>query len=137
MRRDPLEVLVSNLAQPADVMLPGNLPPEVLGSPPFPITTHEDYVAFVCSRIYAHADEVAQAPGSLTINYPDLPHAVESLIAPHFGFDLDHVDRAAMHEATRLYAKDASRSTAFTPDSETKQRNGPAARELISKWFAA
>lgn len=136
MQRDPLEVLVSNLAQSADVMLPGNLPPAVLGPPPFPIETNEDYAAFVCSRIYAHAAEAAHAPGSLTINYPELPQAVESVIAPHFGIPLDHADRAAMQATTRLYAKDASRSTVFVPDSETKQRSAaPATRKLIAKWF--
>lgn len=134
--RDPLEVLCSNLAQPADVMLPGNLSPDLLGPPPLPIQTNEDYAAFVCSRIFAHAAELARAPGSLAINYTDLPQAVEARIAPHFGIPLDQHDCAVMNRATRLYAKDASRSIQFIPDSESKQRNaGASVRNLIAKWM--
>ena len=136
LHRDPVEVLVSNLAQPSEATLPGNLPPAVLGTLPQPLVTNEDYAAFVLSRIYAFAAEAARAPGSLAVNYTALPAAVESLIAPHFVIALNDADCAAMREATRLYAKDASQSTEFTPDSAAKQASASAStREWVAKWF--
>ena len=136
LHRDPVEVLVSNLAQAAEATLPGNLSPELLGAPPQPILTHEDYSAFVLSRIYAHAAEAAREPGTLTVDYTDLPAVVKSRIAPHFGIALDDTDRAAMRAATRLYAKDADRTVEFIPDSAGKQAGASAsAREWVAKWF--
>lgn len=143
LHRDPVEVLVSNLAQPSEATLPGNLPPAVLAAPPAvlaappqPVVTNEDYAAFVLSCIYACAAEVAHARGSCTVDYTDLPAAVASRIAPHFGIALDDTDRAAMREATRLYAKDADRSVEFIPDSAAKQASASAStRAWVAKWF--
>lgn len=136
IHRDPIEVLASNLTTASEATLPGNLPPEILGPPPQPIATLEDYAAFVLSRIYACAADVARAPGSLAVAYTDLPAAVESLIAPHFHIALDNTERAAMREATRLYAKDADRSTEFAPDSAGKQAGASAtAREWCARFI--
>lgn len=121
LHRDPIEVLVSNVREIAELTMPGNLPADALGEPPQPLTSHEDYAAFVLSRIYAFAADLARSPGTLTIAYTDLPHAVESRIAPHFGITLDDADRTAMREATRLYAKDPDRFVEFQPDTAEKQ----------------
>lgn len=138
LHRDPAEVLVSNLGQVSEIALPGIVQPAALGTPPRPLATNEDYAAFVFSRIFAHAAEVARVQGSLTVNYTDLPGAVESLIAPHFGIALDDADRAAMREAARLYAKDATRTAMFAPDSAAKQAEADASiLEHIAKWFEA
>ena len=138
LHRDPIEVLVSNIAQPSEAAIPGNLAPEILGTPPQPLASNEDYAAFVFSRIYACAAEAARAPGTLTVDYTDLPAAVESLIAPHFRIALGDTDRAAMREAARLYAKDATRTTEFTPDSAEKQRGAePSVREWVAAHCAA
>ncbi len=127
LHRDPVEVLVSNLASPCEAVFPGAIPAESLGALPHPITGSEDYTKFVFSRIFAHAAAAASAPGSLTLNYTELPRAVEARIAPHFGIAPTDADRAAMRGAVRFNAKDATRSVEFAPDSETKQRAASAA----------
>jgi len=136
LHRDPIEVLVSNFAQPSEATLPGNLPPEVLGAPPRPLATLEDYAAFVFSRVYAHAADAARAARTLAVDYTSLPDAVESLIAPHFGITLDENDRAAMRGATRLHVKYAERPAGFVPDSQEKQEAAePSTRAWVANHF--
>jgi hypothetical protein len=136
LHRDPVEVLVSNLASPAEASMPGYIPAAALGTPPFPVSSHEDFTLFVFARVFARAAEFAATPGTLTISYPSLPDAVESLIAPHFGLTLSDGDRDAMRTATGLYAKDAARSAAFVPDSAAKQAQASGTlRERAERWL--
>ena len=136
LHRDPVEVIVSNILQGSETTLPGNLPPGVLCQPPQPVSSAEDYAAFVLWRIYAWAAEAARADGSLTIRYSDLPKAVEALIAPHFGIALDEVERVAMRGVAHLYAKDPDPTVVFTPDSARKQARADAStRAWVSNWF--
>jgi hypothetical protein len=135
LHRDPVEVLVSNLASPCEAAFPGVISAELLGPSPRPITNNEDYAMFVFSRIYAAALDAARAPGSLTLDYTALPDAVEKRIAPHFGITLTDAERAAMRAASRINVKDAS-DAAFTPDSAGKQASANAAlREYCTAFI--
>lgn len=136
LHRDPHEVLVSNFAQPATTSLPGNISAALLGSPPREIATNEDYAAFVFSRIFACAAEAAHAHGSLTVDYTELPDAVDACIAQHFQIVLSDHERETMRAASSLYAKDVSRRTAFASDLAAKQQAiTPAIRDWVKNDF--
>lgn len=136
LHRDPVEVLVSNFASPCEAAFPGAIPAELLGTPPQPIVSHEDYTAFVFTRIYECALDAARAPASLTLDYTALPGAVESRIAPHFGISLSDDERAAMRLASRINPKGASRTAEFTPDSAGKQAAASASlREYCASFI--
>lgn len=138
LHRDPVEVLVSNFSHLQGGLTPGLIAPAALGEPPRPLADMEDYAAFVLSRLYAAAAEAATAPGSLTLDYHALSNAVASHVATHFGLSLSPDDLAAMHAATAVYAKDASRTAPFVADSATKQTNAdPRTRALAAEWLAS
>jgi hypothetical protein len=136
--RDPVEVLVSIFRSVPEAAMVGAIDPARLGPPTQVPHTNEEYAAFVIARFFAAAAELAQVPGSLVVNYRELPDAVFSRIEPHFGVKLSESDRAAMREATRVYAKDATRRSEFIADSAAKQAAaGERIRRLARVGFPA
>ncbi len=137
LHRDPVEVLVSNLANQQAGLMPGQIDPAKLGPPPRALAGPEDYATFVLSRFYAGAVDAARAPGSLLLDYRALPAATTASVARHFGLSLSAADLAAMQAATGVYSKDASQRAAFAPDSAAKQAEADAAtRALAAEWLA-
>lgn len=137
VHRDPVEVLVSNLGSVPAAMLPGEIDPARLGPPPRPIETAEDYTAFVLSRIYSAAAATARAPRTIAVEHRELPGAVVSRVAPHFGMAPSAAEREAMSAASRLYSKDPARQAVFVPDSAAKQSEADARlRALAETWLA-
>jgi hypothetical protein len=59
------------------------------------------------------------------INYRDLPDAVLTAIAPHFGLAVSAAERAAMQAAAQRDAKAPSEE--FTPDGTAKRREASEA----------
>lgn len=138
VHRDPLEVLVSNLDSIAAAFLPGEIPPERLGSPARPIDSQETYVAFVLARLYAAAAELAREPHTLVVDYRELPGAIIECVLPHLRVSATDSERAAMMAATRLYSKDVAREQPFATDSERKRATASdSARDLGNTWLAA
>lgn len=119
--RDPVEVLVSQVASRAYHMVPGALPPEVLGLPASEVLglPDEEYLAAVLAAICRAALESGGRARSLFVDYRQLPGAVPSLIAPHFGIDPGPDGLAAMAAAAGRNAKNPS--AGFEPDSASKQ----------------
>jgi hypothetical protein len=59
------------------------------------------------------------------INYRDLPDAILSAIAPHFGLAVSAAERAAMQAAAQRDAKAPSEE--FSPDTTAKRREASEA----------
>lgn len=120
VHRDPVEVLVSHARERSAQMLPGLLPPWLLGlnlADAVMLSTDEyaaRVVGCICEAALAHLDD-----GGLAVAYDDLPEAVWTTIAPHFGLHLDAHDVERMRAHSGDDAKRPGRS--FTPDSSRKR----------------
>jgi hypothetical protein len=127
--RDPVEVLVSHFAEPTLWTEPGIVP--VRGLPWPPLSGGQDPDAYPAAVIacICHAAINALEDGGLLLNYDELPGAVFSKLASHFGCrwfpeELDVMRSAATRNAKRP-------EEAFVPDSRRKQREAsPRIREI-------
>jgi hypothetical protein len=120
--RDPTEVLASHLRHAGPQVIPGVLPPEVLGLAPASLAemTLEEYAALALARIASAGLANAGSTRGLLVDYRELPDAVFTRILPHFGIDLAPDERAALEAAASRDAKNPA--IAFEPDAEAKQR---------------
>jgi hypothetical protein len=107
LHRDPVEVLVSQAGHRGFPMLPGMLPTALFE--PFadrhqPPDDPDEYSAFVIGALLLaarrHLDD-----GALVLGYPELPAAILSRIAPHFGLAYTTDERAAVELITARHAK--------------------------------
>ena len=123
--RDPLEVAVSLLRQPAGwTWNDGGEPaapfakyvdPEGLSS------SREEYLARIFGAFCDAACRLDPSKGRL-LKYETLPEAVWESVAPHFGLAVDGAARKRMVEAARANAKaPVSKPETFTADSAAKQ----------------
>lgn len=121
--RDPVEVLVSHLEQPTGWTVPGMVP--VRGVPwPAADDGFGGYAAAVIAAICRAAlDALEQPGGGMLLNYTDLPGAVFSTLAAHFGCEWTPGEIAAMRQAAARNAKRPGET--FSPDSLRKQREAP------------
>ncbi len=122
--RDPVEVLVSHLQKPGFQALAG-ADPYLSGIDPSGVADHpEDFCAQALGRICAAALQQSGSGKSLLVDYRRLPEAVATMVAPHFGLACSDQDRDAMAMAAHFDAK--MPKSAFTPDSDAKQRHATA-----------
>ncbi|MFN2606686.1 MAG: sulfotransferase family protein [Acidimicrobiales bacterium] len=133
--RDPLEVLVSQLAQRGYHTMPGALSADGLDIPPGEAMTMapEDYcaraLAGICHAVLGGLDDQA-----LLVDYRQLPDAVHDRIAAHFGIRVTADDRRAMAEVATRDAKNPV--LAFEPDGATKRhRATPQAVAAAEQWL--
>ena len=123
--RDPLEVMVSLLAEPptwmdlkADPMIASWLtgcPPAMIGW-----MGREEYCARVLARILS-AVWNSRERRWLLVNYSELPGAVIDRIAAHLGLTPTTEQTQRMMAATRVHAKDPSRQRPFSADGAAKR----------------
>ncbi len=124
--RDPVEVMVSQLARPGRISIPGELERNDLN------LTREAFCARVLEGIYEPALAMREDPNCLFIDYRELPGAFFGRIAPHFGLNLSNEDEARMRKAAGFDAKNPGME--FRPDSQRKQTSAtPAIRELCER----
>lgn len=137
LHRDPVEVLVSQLGRRGWHMVPGSLPPEVLGLTPTGAAAlpPEDYVAAVLGALCRAAVRHLPAGRALVVGHRDLPGAVADAVARHFGIPCDDGDRRAM---LAVAARDAKNPVLpFADDRGDKQRAATASlRAAVDRWAA-
>lgn len=136
--RDPTEALVSQRRNADPQLLTGGL--FQAGFPP----TEEDlacsigltYAARVTGQaLAAAAGAMRRHPGGLLLNYRELPGALESRVAGHFGLSLDAAERDALRARAGRDAKNPV--LAFKDDSAAKQAEADdALRALVARWLA-
>jgi hypothetical protein len=135
--RNPEEVLVSHLRQPAPAMSPGFVTDlSVIRAPMEEVVsmTSEEYAARVIGRICEYAAQRLDELGML-VNYTQLPEAAWSGMARRFGarFSPDEIARmqtAALHDAKRPRQP-------FEADGESKRREvSDAVRAAAARWIS-
>jgi hypothetical protein len=122
--RDPVEVLVSHMGHRGYHMVPGCLPPELLGLTVAEVGAMnlDEYLARVLGRLLetvANSDPASKT-APLLVAYRDLPAAVPDRIAPHFGIEVSAAARSLMLEKAQRDAKNPF--VPFVADSTEKQR---------------
>jgi hypothetical protein len=128
--RDPVEVAVSLLQQPAGWIWDG-------GDPATPFRKHIDpeaaaqsreaYVARLFAAFCGAAGRLDPGRGQL-VEYPSLPAAVWETVAPHFSQPVDPALRARMQAAAAMNSKaPVGRPEKFSGDTEAKQAAASAA----------
>lgn len=133
--RDPLEVLVSHRRMPGWQLVPGSMaghglqPPGELGNHPL------GHGAWVLARILEQARLAMTRHGNgLLLNYCELPGALETRLAGHFGVELAEWDRAALNAVAGRDAKQGH--VAFQPDAAEKRAAADAqVVELAARWL--
>jgi hypothetical protein len=122
--RDPVEVLASHLREPGFHVLAG-ADPYLSGIDYSDVMEHpENFGARVLARLCGAALQQAADSRMLLLNYRQLPQAVWSKVAPHFGVACSADGREAMAEAARFDAK--VQGVEFVADAEAKQRTASA-----------
>lgn len=125
--RDPLEILVSQQRMRGIHTVAGLLPTAALDIPGAAGMDGTDYAASVLARTGQAVLDHWHVGGGLLVDYAQLPAAIVSAIAPHFGIVPDAADRVAMTAVAMRDAKEPGRP--FTPDSaEKRQAASPAVR---------
>ena len=135
--REPVEILASLSDNIASTFAPTPGGAEKIGlTYPEALTASiEEYCARVLGRIAEAATAASEHdPLWRLVNYTQLPDAVETEIAPHFGLVLDEEARAAMRAVTPFHAKAQGR-VVFQADSARKQSDADSElRDLARHW---
>jgi aspartyl/asparaginyl beta-hydroxylase len=120
--REPLEVLVSHLRHPGQFALPGAMAPALLAMDVAEITnvSREVWCARVLAGFCRAALRVCTPMGGLCVNYNQLPEAVWTTLATHWGITFSPHEVTHMREATSFDAKRPG--LRFQPDAHQKQR---------------
>jgi len=138
--RDPVEVMVSNLAQPPGWHRLYDEPQaaeNVLGIPPARLEgmSRELFYAEILRSICETAQAAASFGGAF-VNYNQVTPESIGAIAGIFGVPAEAQDLERMQAIFRLDAK-ADEKQAFTPDSQAKQQGAPpAVLELCQRLLA-
>lgn len=130
--RDPVEIAVSQLAEPAARLIPGMLGPASLLVPPEASTrmSREEFVARVIGGILALGVKHCEQAGGLPVNYAELPGAVWARLAKALGVT---DEPATLSGLCAVLSQDAKRpGHGFDADSSQKQsRASQALRAAI------
>jgi hypothetical protein len=122
--RDPAEVIVSQLREPAASMTPGMITDcPMLDAPAQELAemAPEEYAARVLASICASAArDFTEQGGGMLVNYSQFPGIVETDIARHFGLSFTEADLRALRRTSGLHAKHPRRK--FQADGESKRR---------------
>jgi len=120
--RNPVEVMVSSIKTTGMQIVPGLTNIILPGVDPatLPFMPQPEYAARVLAVILSAALEHLGPLGGKAFDYAQLPGAVISDIAPHFGLSLTPEQIDAMNAVTPFHAK--TRGFYFEPDSESKRQ---------------
>jgi hypothetical protein len=134
--RNPVEVLVSQIAQRAVYMIPGLLNPGLAdtGLALEALTKPEEHCAKVLSSFCRAALEQHRHDPGLLLNYSEMPGAVEASLLEAFGIVASDQDIARMRNATQFNAKNPC--MLFEDDTEPKHRaTTEQIRRMADRWI--
>ena len=133
--RDPVEVLVSQRQMPGWQLVPGSMLGHGLRAPEEVMHTPLAHGAWMMSVILQRAKHALLRHGNgLLLNYSELPDALESRLAGHFGIAPDLQDRVAQKAVTGRHAKHTHES--FVPDGAAKHAAADdAVLALAQRWL--
>lgn len=133
--RDPVEVMVSNLRGPAQLLTRGLDTASFLSVPPSRIEAMDDeeFLARGLGVIAAAAVQCASDHPGLLINYRQLPEFVWNGMQRHFGMTFSDEAVERFGQLASLHAKHPGRP--FTSDTERKHREATdRVRLLAREW---
>lgn len=133
--RDPVEVLVSHQRVTGAHMIPGVLPPAVMGLTPNDLSRvlPDEYAARVLGKVCEAGVRYVTEFGGRAVDYKQLPDAVWSWLPDHFGITCTENDRKRMREAGKYHAK--SPAEVFQADTVgKKQAATERIRALAQQW---
>ena len=135
--RDPVEVSVSLLKNPAGWIWDGDQPAAPFAKaidPEGASRSREEYVARLYGAFCDAAFRLEPARGRL-VDYASLPAALWEAVAPHFGLPIDGTLRARMQETATMNSKaPVGRPQKFVGDAADKQA---AARDELRRTIEA
>lgn len=134
--RDPLEVMVSQMRARGVHLVPSPITCTRFGIDPSAAAqlTSEEYAARVLAAVLQAALDQATASGGLLVNYRQLPQAVTTSIADHFGVSWTAAETEHMQRVTQFNAKNPC--LYFTADQDAKQRAiTPAIAAATQRWL--
>lgn len=134
--RNPVEVLVSQLAHRGAHMVPGAIEPDLFGMTIEEVfeMRPEEYCARVLARICEGALRHQQSSGGMLINYDQLPDSVWTSVADFFGAGVSDADLETFRLVATLDAKNPG--LGFETDSQAKQKKASdAVRVMAAKWL--
>ncbi len=133
--RDPVEVLVSQMRRRGIHTVPGMLPAGFIDMPDAEGMAPERYAASSLAGVVRAALDNRVLGGGLLVDYAELPAAVITSIAPHFGFQPELDQRVAMLGAAKRDAKEPDQL--FTADGlEKRQAATPEIVDAACAYFA-
>lgn len=136
MYRDPVEVMVSQLDNPAPHMLGSMGDAGVPGLDPRAAMhmRQEEYCARMLAAICSTALAELESSGGLAVAYTDLPEVVWTQVGRHFGTEWSEAEVQVMKLLAPYHAKNPS--FFFSGDQESKQKQASAdVRELCATWL--
>lgn len=134
--RDPIEVLASHQAMPALWCVPGVLDPRFIGADPPAVMRmgRLEYCARVLEKLCECALSFQADWNGLLVNYTELPEAIWTSVASHFGVTFPGPEVAAMREKSHFNAK--APGLHFEADSEDKRRRASEQVVALSeRWL--
>jgi hypothetical protein len=135
--RDPLEVMASQMRTRGIHLVPSPINCVRFGIDPSEAAqlTHEEYAARVLAAVLQAAlDQESESGGGLLVNYLQLPQAVTTSIAAHFGVSWTAAETERMQRVAQFDAKNPC--LYFTADQEEKQRAiTPAIASAKERWL--
>lgn len=135
LHRDPVEVLVSQLAQPSIHIVPGALDDARLGLSGYDAGSQAEYAARVLGLCTQAAVDDLQTERGVVIAYPTIRSSGGSVAAAQFGIPPTAADVAAMAQAGLRDAKTPQQ--AFVADSAGKHAAAtPEVRAAAERWIA-
>lgn len=134
--RNPVEVLAPVLMQIPGVAIRGFTDPAFLGMDLASVMSmpQDEYVAHLLAAYCASALRCLVGGRGMLLNFRELPGAVWTSLAGHFGIEFSPAEIAQMQQRARFDAKTDQKQ--FTDDSERKRRQASARlHELAAKWL--
>ena len=135
--RNPVEVLVSQLAHRGAHMVPGGIEPELFGMKLDEVfqMSPEEYCARVLARICDAALQHHQSSAGMMINYDQLPEAVWTRVADFFGLEVSDADMERFRLVANVDAKNPG--LGFESDSQPKQNKAnKTVRVTAARWLS-
>jgi len=133
--RNPVEVLVSHQRMPGWHLVPGSMTGHGMQPPDEAMNNSLGHGAWVLSVILDQARQATERHGNgLLLNYSELPEALESKLAAHFGLDLTGLSSENLRAVAGHHSK--QRDTTFHPDSAEKRAAADAhILDLTDRWL--
>lgn len=136
--RDPLEVLVSQQRMRGVHTVAGLVPVSVFPIPDADRLAGDHYAGLVLAHTMQAVLDHWPAGGGMLVDYAEMPDAILTRIAPHFGLAPDAASAARMRQVATRSAKTPGET--FVPDSAAKQaaaspESRAAARDLVDPVY--